>query len=384
METQKPLKVLVVDDEEDFRLYVRRTLELAGYDVAAAGTLAQARRTLAEEPSIHLILADLHLPDGSGLDLIKEARRRDPLSEGIVLTGHGSVDSAVESLREGAYDYIVKPCEPDSLVAAVRRGASHSALKRALLEKTAQLETLKTQLDDKSRMLQNVSHELKNPLSVVYGYAAFLLKQGHEAAPEDVKKSLQSIHNNAERLNRLLEDLLEASRLSGRKIELSRERLDAAKLAEEAVTNHGLEAQHRGVSLKLSAEAGAFVFADAKRVQQILSNLIVNALKFTPSGGRVTVSVAPAEGFARFTVKDTGVGIAPEDLAHLFERFYQAESTRRAHHGLGLGLDICKGLVELHGGHIWAESTPGQGAAFHFTLPLAVPAKGGTGKVTHA
>lgn len=368
----KPTTILVVDDDAEFLMYLNRTLSGAGYEVRAASSSKAALAEL-DRAAFSIVLADLRLPGASGLDVLRAAREKDALSVGIVVTGHSSVDSALEAMRDGVYDYLVKPCAPDALLAAVRRADEHFALRRALVRKTEQLEKLERKLDDKSRMIQNVSHELKNPLSVVYGYSAFLLKQAEEdCPPEELKKSLQSIHNNAQRLGHLLEELIESTRLQSRKIELDRAPVPAAELCREAVEGNRFEATRKEIELTLgSLPAQALVFADAKRAHQILNNLLSNALKFTPAGGAVELSAVEDEGFARFTVRDTGVGIAPEDVCHLFERFYQSETTRMNHGGLGLGLEISKGLVELHGGHIWAESAPGQGSSFHFTLPLS-------------
>lgn len=365
-----PKSVLIVDDDQEFLSYVGTALKSEGYNVVSAGSASEASLRLKSRRFI-LVLADLRLPGASGLEVLEEARGIDPLAVGIVLTTYSSVASAMEALREGAYDYLIKPCSPAALLAAVRRGMEHYHLKTALLHKTAQLEKLQVQLHDKSRMIQNVSHELKNPLSVVYGYAAFLLKDHQHFAPEELKKTLQSIHTNAERLGDLLEELLEATRLSSRKIELQREALSAAHLCREAVDNILPEARKRGIEVRLHVlPQDRPVNADPKRVHQILSNLLSNALKFTPQGGTVAISAENGEGFVRFCVRDTGVGIAAEDMPHLFERFYQAESTRRDHKGMGLGLEICKGLVELHGGRVWAESACGRGSSFYFTLPV--------------
>jgi signal transduction histidine kinase len=368
---QKP--ILAVDDDADFLAYVAAALRSSGFSVATAGSCADARARLAER-RYSLVLADLRLPDGSGLDVIAEARRHDPLAVGVVLTGHGSVDSALEAMREGAYDYITKPCEPDLLLAAVRRAQEQHSLKTALLEKTAQLERLQEQLSRRSAMIQNVSHELKNPLSVVYGYSAFLLKQRDECAPEDIERSLNSIHNNAERLNHLLEELLESTRVSGHRVELDRASIPASKLVEDAVHGFAVEADRRKVKLSAGPSTKEPVHADAARVHQVLGNLLSNALKFTPEGGRVVVTAENAGGEARFCVSDTGCGVSPDDLPHLFERFYQASTTKDQHSGLGLGLDISRGLVELHGGKIWAESELGRGSRFYFTLPKALTA----------
>ena len=368
----KPKTILVVDDDAEFLMYLSRTLSGDGYEVRQASSSKAAIAEI-EKGEYSIVLADLRLPGASGLEVLRAARQKDPLSVGILITGHSSVDSALAAMREGVYDYLVKPCAPDALLASVRRASEHFGLRRALVQKTEQLEKLEQKLDDKSRMIQNVSHELKNPLSVVYGYAAFLLKQAEEEVPpEDLKKSLQSIHNNAERLGHLLEELIESTRLQSHKIELDRAPFPASDLCREAVEGNRFQAVRKEIELKLGATpAGALVLVDAKRAHQIINNLLSNALKFTPAGGAVELSAVADEGFVRFTIRDTGVGIAPADLPHLFERFYQSDTTRMNHGGLGLGLEICKGLVELHGGHIWAESVPGQGSSFHFTLPLS-------------
>jgi signal transduction histidine kinase len=366
---KKPAPILVVDDDEEFLLYARTTLESAGYEVSTASTMGQAVHKL-DHQRFALTISDLRLPSASGLDVLKEARRHDPLSVGIVVTGHSSMDTAMEALREGAYDYLTKPCDPDALVAAARRGVDHYRLKHALIEKTRQLETLEEQLHSRSTMIQNVSHELKNPLSVVYGYSAFLLNHGQECKPEDVRKSVQSIHNNAERLGSLLNELVDSVRLHNDKVELETEPTAAAKLCHEAAENAKFEAKRKGGHLTVDCETDALVRCDSKRVQQVLANLLGNAIKFTPAGGKLRIEAHEEGGEVRFSVRDTGCGISADDLPHLFERFYQSSVTRKSHAGLGLGLDICKGLVELHDGRIWAESELGIGSTFHFTLPL--------------
>ncbi|MBI5630160.1 MAG: hybrid sensor histidine kinase/response regulator [Elusimicrobia bacterium] len=372
MMPEMPKCALVVDDDEEFLFYVQTALESAGYDVETAASLMESQELLRRR-SFAVILADLRLPGASGLDVLDEARKIDSLAVGIVLTGHSSVSSALQALREGAYDYLLKPCPPEELAAAVGRAVEHYHLKVSLVQKTAELEKLEAQLDVKSRALQDVSHELKNPLSVVSGYSALLLKRGGESyKPEELRKGLQSIYSNAQHLNRLLDDLMESTRVSARKVTLSKSRLSAREAASEAVENLRLEAAKKGI--ELSCETGdeeLFIEADKHRLTQILLNLLGNALKFTPSGGKVRISLKSLEDCARFCVQDTGVGIDPAETERLFERFYQAEGTRLNHKGLGLGLEISKGLVEMHDGKIWVESRPGMGASFYFTIPLA-------------
>lgn len=377
MDPQIPRRILVVDDDDEFLLYARTVLTGEGYEVETAPSLPQARARLAGR-RFAVVLADLRLPASNGLEVLQEARRSDPLTVGVVITGFSSVDSALKSLREGVFDYLVKPCSPDLLVAATRRALEHYELRCALVRKTAQLESAHHQLKDKERLFEDVSHELKNPLFVVYCYSDYLLNQKMPTSPEELRRTLLSIHNNAEQLGLLLDDLMEATRLSSGKIELDRRWLRAEAVCRDAFENHRLEANRRGI--RLTAD-GPFpeetVEADPRRVQQILSNILRNALKFTPNGGAVSIGAALERDQMRFWVRDNGIGIPRHELSLLFERFYQAPEQKEKHQGLGLGLDIAKSLVRLHGGRIWAESAgEGKGAAFFFTLPLAARTTG--------
>ncbi len=349
-------------------------LASAGYAAAFSATAAQAQAELSGR-RFPLVLAGLRLPDGDGLEVLAQCRKADPLAVGVVITGPAAAHRALEALRGGAYDYLMKPCGADSLLSCVRRGLEHHRLRGALVQKAAQVETLEKQLAMKTSFIQNVTHELKNPLSVIYGYSAFLLKQRHECKPEDLDRSLRALHNNAERLSHLLEEMLESSRLSSQKLELSRQPVPAAQLAFEAVEGFKIVAQKKEIVLRLGPVPQDPVHVDAKRVHQIFANLLSNALKFTPKGGFVVVAGRKEDGFVRFWVQDTGCGVAAQDLPRLFERFYQVSATKAHHAGLGLGLDISKGLVELHGGRIWAESVPGEGSTFFFTLPLDLHAR---------
>ncbi|MBI4376228.1 MAG: hybrid sensor histidine kinase/response regulator [Elusimicrobia bacterium] len=360
--------ILVVDDEEEQLFYVRETLELAGHRVLSASSAAEAG-SIIETQKLALILADLRLGGHSGLELLALARQKDPVTVGILLTGHGSLESALEAMREGVFDYLVKPCSPEALVPAVQRGLEHHKLRLELLHKTSELEKLELRLRDKAQMIHNVSHELKNPLAVVCGYSAFLLDRP-DPAPEELRKSLQSIHNNAQRLSGLLEELLESARLANHKVKLDLSDIPVESLAREMIEDSRFQAEQRQLDLAFYSGAGAArVRADKGRAQQILGNLLGNAIKFTPAGGAVKLLVEPDGGMIRFCVRDTGIGIAESDLPHLFERFYQAGNAQKDYPGLGLGLEIAKGLVELHGGRIWAESRPGHGSSFYFTLP---------------
>ncbi|OGS42713.1 MAG: hypothetical protein A2506_13325 [Elusimicrobia bacterium RIFOXYD12_FULL_66_9] len=234
------------------------------------------------------------------------------------------------------------------------------------------LAELKDRLDAKTRLMQDVAHELKNPLSVIHGYAAYLSKE--DVPPAELKKALKTILANAERVAAMVGQLQDAVKLESTGFTMETRAVDGATLLQEAVESAELEAARRGVRLRWRSPVGdsLMVLADPKRVMQVLANLIGNALKFTPEGGTIEAHAQRDGGTVRFAVVDTGPGIPAGDLPHLFDRFYQSNDNPQKSSGLGLGLAICKGLVEAHGGQIWVESLPDVGCAFNFTIPSAL------------
>jgi len=232
-------------------------------------------------------------------------------------------------------------------------------------ERVAELKHL---LDAKMRLMQDVAHELKNPLSVIHGYASYLTKE--KVSPVEMRKALKAVLSNAERLIGLVDHLQEAVRLESDGFAVTTYPIDGATLLQEAVESVELEAARLGVRLRWRSPVGdsLLVSADSRRVLQVLGNLLSNALKFTPEGGAIDCTAQRDGEFARFSVIDTGPGISAEELPLLFDRFYQTTDNTQKRKGLGLGLAICKGLVTAHGGRIWVESLPGVGSAFNFTL----------------
>jgi signal transduction histidine kinase len=184
---------------------------------------------------------------------------------------------------------------------------------------------------------------------------------------------IDSLYDEAMLLNRLVDDLQELSLAEAGQITLQRQPVTIAEVVERAVEAARLRAEAAGVTLEFDIpEALPEVYIDPQRVSQVLRNLLENGIAYTPPGGDVCVTAQVAEGMVEVRVRDIGIGISAEDLPHIFERFYRADKSRsRATGGAGLGLTIARQLVEAHGGHIWAESTEGEGSTFVFTLPLS-------------
>jgi signal transduction histidine kinase len=219
-------------------------------------------------------------------------------------------------------------------------------------------------------LLGIVAHDVRSPLHTISLAATVVERELLECGSTQGVASLRRIERAAERANRLIEDLLDTTRIEAGALRVSSESLSPGAIVAEAVEAQGLAAVAAGVELETDLAQGLpSIRADRDRLLQVFENLLGNALKYTPAGGTIVVGVAPREQDVLFRVADTGRGIATESLPRIFDRFWQAK--RPARRGAGLGLPICKGIVESHGGHIWVESTEGQGATFYFTMPLA-------------
>lgn len=222
-------------------------------------------------------------------------------------------------------------------------------------------------------VLAVVSHDLGNPLGAIRIGTTLLLRHlPREELGTAGWKHLEGIRQSVEQMERLVHNLLEVKRLEAGHLSLERRSHRAASLVAAAVEALAPVAGERSIALDARVDDGVPpVLADRDRVQQVFSNLIGNAIKFTPEGGRITVEAAPDGAEVRFAVADTGIGIAPESLARVFDRFWQARRPRPEGRGIGLGLAIVKGIVEAHGGRVWVESQEGVGTTFYFTLPVA-------------
>lgn len=248
-----------------------------------------------------------------------------------------------------------------------------------LMVANEKLSTTVSQLEEATRLkedlLANVSHELRTPLTLIKVAAATLTRSDGELPPAKRAQMHTRIDSGIERLIRMVEDLLAFSRLEAGRLKLGLEEGDFGAHVDHTVHALAPIAVPKGVSLETIIEPGLPpMWFDRSRLAQILINLVENAIKFTPTGGSVTVRVGRAGEFAQLAVADTGEGIPPEHLPHVFERFYQVDRTmRRQHGGTGLGLAVVKSLVELHGGTVTVESQVGTGTTFWVRLPLKAP-----------
>ena len=382
-----PLRVLLVDDDEVDRLTVKRLFKQAGLN-ATFEECIDAERVLpvASQGTFDCILLDYRLPRSDGLTLLRSLRNSGVTLPVVVLTGLGDEEVAVELMKAGAADYLNKnSLTPERLERSLRYAIGlHRAdeERKALLEREQQAR-LEAQAANRAKdeFLATLSHELRTPLNAILGWSR-LLATGHldEATS---RRAVEIIERNTRLQAQLIEDLLDISRIITGKLRLEFKTVEMHEIIDGAIEAVRPSADSRGVVLVSDLhDTDETILCDPARMQQVVWNLLANAIKFTPPGGHVHLSSVREDRLASITVTDTGVGINAEFLPHVFDRFRQQDpATTRKYGGLGLGLSIVRHLVELHGGTVTATSEgEGHGATFTVRVPVA-PARADQGVV---
>jgi signal transduction histidine kinase len=371
---QRP-RIVLADDNADMREYVRRLLSQR-YDVEAAPDGAAALESVNRQPP-DLVLADVMMPQLDGFALLR-ALRADAKTHTIpviLLSARAGEEARVEGLGQGADDYLVKPFSARELLARVD---SHLGLARLRREADRR----------KDEFLATLAHELRNPLAPIRN--AVQIMRLAASNQEVTEQARQTIERQLAQLVRLVDDLLDLSRITRNKIDLRKERVVLASIIQSAVeiSLPLIEASAHELKVALPPQT-VWLNADLTRMAQVVANLLNNAAKYTPERGRIwlTAELTSRERErpeAVIRVRDSGIGIPPDMLPHIFEMFAQVETSRdRAQGGLGIGLTLVKSLVEMHGGSVQATSAgPGQGSEFTVRLPIAsqVPTTGAAGR----
>jgi signal transduction histidine kinase len=332
------------------------------------GEGVMGRATEAQEP---IQIADIAVPGAyqSHLrDVLIGAGFRALLSVPLLREGQIIGSLSLNRKAPGAF--------PSEVLEVLKTFATQSALAiqnarlfRELADKSRQLEAASRH---KSEFLANMSHELRTPLNAVIGFSEVLLQRMFGELNDKQDEYLKDIYSSGQHLLSLINDILDLSKIEAGRMELAPAPFHLPTALENAVTLVKERASRHGIALQLDIDPRlGDVVGDERKVKQVLLNLLSNAIKFTPEGGRISLKANRTDGAVEITVTDTGIGIAPEDQAAIFEEFRQVGSDEtRKQEGTGLGLTLAKKFVELHGGQIWVESEPGRGSTFTFTLPV--------------
>jgi len=376
------MRVLVVDDEMGIREGCRRALTNHGFEVEVAENGPAGLHKLREGP-FDVLLVDAMMPGMSGMEMLQQARKQYPELICIIITGYATVEMAVQAMREGAHDFVAKPFPPALLLQVMNRELDRRQLKheaqrvKELEEELSGLTRVKAEMEKlaaiESRFMLAMVHILRAPVAVMQN-SVQLIQKGYVPA-EELPPLLSRLEMRAGELLAILDDLLLLSRLKERIGTQPTEPVSMAEALEAASASFQKEATERRVTITTQISERPFVLGSPDHFRLLWSQLLDNALRYTPSGGRITLSLQtkPPEGKIQGTVADTGIGIAPEEIPRIFEEFYRTEGAKAMREtGTGLGLPIVQLVLSLYGGTIEIDSAPEKGSSFRFTLPQFV------------
>ena len=410
---RRQVNILVVDDRDENLMAVEAVLSDPGYRLVRARSGREALKEVLDQ-DFALILLDVVMPGVDGYEtatLIRE-RPRSRQTPIIFLTANDwGAQHVFRGYTVGAVDYLVKPVPADVLRSKVavfvelfnRQEAlrvGQEELERTIADRTRELAqtnvALQAEIEERSKIekervqlltreqaarleaeranrlkdefLATLSHELRTPLNAIMGWAHVLGQSSHDR--DTVQRAAAVIRQNATSQSQLIDDILDVSRIVGGRLVLDTQLVDLHAVIDDAIDSLMPAASAKNIQVTRDLNREIKVVGDRDRLQQVVWNLVSNAFKFTPKGGRVEVRLAEAEGDAQIDVIDNGIGISPEFLPFVFDRFRQADSSMsRRHSGLGLGMAIVRHLVELHGGTVSVESAgENQGTTFRLRL----------------
>jgi signal transduction histidine kinase len=379
METKS--RILVIDDEIGIRKGCRRVLEPAGYTIDSAASFREGLNKIKQE-QFDLILLDVMMPDGRGVDLLAPIHDQDPETVAVVITGYATVEMAVETIKRGAYDFIAKPFTTDLLLTTVQRGLekrrlSLDAQRLQVLEKQAYEQALARQQAEKldkfkSSFATMVAHELRSPVAGVQSLVRTLLRGMAGGLSDQQAEVLTRVETRLDFLLHLINDLLALAASKSLDEEKPLQPVPVQTVLQRVLEGFTEEARSKPVEIKQSLPAEPLVVrASEDGLDSILRNLVGNAIKYTPAGGNVRVECESDGEDAVLRVADTGIGISTEDLAHIGEEFFRAKNAHlQGFPGTGLGMSIVKQYVNRFNGLMSIESEEGKGSTFTIKLPL--------------
>jgi two-component system sensor histidine kinase/response regulator len=359
-------KVLVIDDEASMRDSCCMILEKEGFETdSAENGILGLEKIEANKPDF--VIIDLKMPRMSGQEVLDKIREIDRDIIPIVITGYATVESAVEAMKKGAYDFLPKPFSPEELRIIMRRGLE----RKKLIRETERLRREKKLMEE--NFITMVSHQLRSPLVAIVQYFEVILAGMVGQVEEKQKEMILKARERSEGLLDLINDWLSITRMNGGQIVNKLKPTSLKALLSKIVEFLQPVNEENNISLKLVTPEGSdVVMGDEESLEQVFLNIVNNAIIYNKPGGSVTISFKEDTDFILVDIEDTGVGIAPEHIPYIFDQFYQIDrSKREGDKGSGLGLTIALKIVKAHGGIIQVSSDLGKGSVFSVMLPKA-------------
>ncbi len=373
-------RILVVDDEPAVERLIkqmfRRHVREEGWSFAFASNGAEAIEVLKSDLGFDMVLSDINMPVMDGITLLSNLRTMEPPVRAVIVSAYGDLTNIRGAMNRGAFDFVTKPIEAEDLETTIRKTLSEVAAERAM---RGRVEAADLANKSKSLFLATMSHEIRTPMNGVLGMLELVRGTQLDAEQSEL---VAVAHDSAQALLAIIDDILDSARIEAGKLALDPIEVSPAEIAETLGGLLAARAAGKGIELVIRIDPGtpASMRADPVRLRQVLLNLAGNAIKFTDHGHvQIRLMPAPAQpDRLRAEIVDTGIGLSDPQKSKLFEAFSQADaSTTRNYGGSGLGLSICRRLIEMMGGEIGVDSAEGTGSTFWFEIPIvaAVPAE---------
>lgn len=365
--------ILIVDDTPENLISLKKVLEKHDFEVDTASSGEEALKKVLKNSYV-LIILDVQMPGMDGFEAAEAISGYSKAKETAIIflsAANTELKFIAKGYSSGGLDYITKPVDMNILLLKVKtfyriyeQNRKLNEMQKSLLE---EIEFRKEAERKKDEFISIASHELKTPLTSVKGYVQLLERSVAKNDPETVKKHLGKAQQQLEKLNGLIADLLDISKIESGKLKFNKQ-----EFCLDTLIDNVIEVMHQSnpeFEIVKKGKASQEIYGDEMRIEQVIVNFLTNAIKYSPGTDRVEISVTSENDQVYVGVKDQGIGMLPEQLAHVFDKFYRVEETSQRFQGLGIGLYISSEIIKRHGGQIGVNSEYGKGSEFYFTMP---------------
>ncbi len=366
--------ILIVDDTPENLISLKKVLEKHDFEVDTAASGEEALKKVLRNSYV-LIILDVQMPGMDGFEVAEAISGYSKAKETAIIflsAANTEFRFIAKGYSSGGLDYITKPVDMNILLLKVKtfyriyeQNRKLNEMQKSLLE---EIEFRKEAERKKDEFISIASHELKTPLTSVKGYVQLLERSVAKGDTETVKKHLQKAQIQLEKLNSLIADLLDISKIESGKLKFNKQNFLIDSLLDNVI-----EVMHQSnpeFKINKTGAADCEIYGDEMRVEQVIVNFLTNAIKYSPGTDKIDLKLEVKDDQLYLAVKDYGIGMLPEQLNHVFDKFYRVEETSQRFQGLGIGLYISSEIIKRHGGQIGVNSEYGAGSEFYFTMPI--------------